>query len=77
MKHTLIVMAGVAALAALAGCTEKPQTRESGAVQDTAAFQGTGMPFTAPGWKPGDKVSWEQHLKTRLQNGQNDYTKVN
>ena len=35
------------------------------------------MPFTAPGWKPGDKVSWEQQLKTRTQNGQNDYAKVN
>jgi hypothetical protein len=77
MKHNLVLMAALAALAALAGCTEKPQTRESGVVVDTAAFQGTGMPFAAPGWKQGDKVSWEQHLKTRLQNGQNDYTRVN
>jgi hypothetical protein len=74
MKHELILAAAVMALAA---CTEKPQTRESGVVVDTPAFQGTGMPFTAPGWKAGDKVSWEQHLKTRTQNGQNDYTRVN
>ena len=74
MNKTLILAAAVAALAA---CTEKPQTLESSARPDTAAFQGTGMPFAAPGWKPGDKVSWEQHLKTRTQNGQNDYTRVN
>ena len=35
------------------------------------------MPFAAPGWKQGDKASWEQHMKVRTQNGQNDYTQVN
>ena len=74
MKHTLILMA---AMAALAGCSEKTQTINSGNRPDAAAFSGTGTAFTAPGWKPGDKVSWEQQLKTRVQNGQNDYAKVN
>ena len=74
MKHSLVLIATVAALAA---CTEKPQTLSSGVRQDTAAFQGTGTAFSAAGWKPGDKTSWEQQLKTRTQNGQNDYTKVN
>lgn len=73
MKRSLIL---IATLAALAACTEKPQTLSSGVRQDAAAFQGTGMAFTVPGWKPGDKTSWEQQLKTRTQN-QNDYTKVN
>jgi hypothetical protein len=35
------------------------------------------MPFAAPGWKAGDKPGWEAQLKTRAQNGQNDYVKVN
>jgi hypothetical protein len=79
MKNNLILAVAVLALAA---CTEKPQNLESGvrataAGSDSAAFQGTGMPFAAPGWKQGDKVSWEQHLKTRTQNGQNDYARVN
>jgi len=74
MKQILIL---AAAVAALAGCSENKQTIHSGNRPDTAAFEGTGMPFAAPGWKQGDKVSWEQQLKTRLQNGQNDYTKVN
>ena len=74
MKHILVLLAVMAALAA---CSEKTQTINSGSRPDAAAFNGTGMPFTAPGWKPGDKTSWEQQLKTRLQNGQNDYAKVN
>ena len=74
MKQILILITAVAALAA---CTEQPQTINGGNRPDTAAFQGTGMAFTAPGWKQGDRNSWEQHLKTRAQNGQNDYAKVN
>jgi len=74
MKHSLIV---IAALTALAACTEQPQTlNSSGTKVDAPAFQGAGMAFTVPGWKPGDKTSWDQGLKTRTQN-QNDYAKVN
>ena len=71
------VLIPVAAALALAACGEKPQAMKDNAKQDTAAFQGTGMPYAAPGWKAGDKASWETQLKTRTQNGQNDYTKVN
>ncbi len=66
----------ISTLTLLAACTDQPQTISSGNRADTAAFQGTGMPFAAPGWKQGDKTSWEQHLKTRTQMGQNDYNKV-
>lgn len=59
----------------LIGCTEKPQTISSNPRVDTAAFQG-GSAFTAPGWKAGDKGSWESELKVRTQMGQNDYNKV-
>ena len=74
MKHAVLI---VAAGLALAACGEKPQSMQGAVKQDTAAFQGTGMPFVAPGWKAGDKTSWESQLKARTQNGQNDYTKVN
>ena len=66
-----------AAAASLAGCGEKAQTISQGVRGDTPAFQGTGMPFTAPGWKPGDRTSWEAQLRTRAQNGQNEYSKAN
>ena len=75
MKHTLILAAARGGIGGLQRTAADPRERRR--APDTAAFQGTGMPFAAPGWKQGDKVSWEQQLKTRTQNGQNDYTKVN
>jgi hypothetical protein len=32
--------------------------------------------YAAPGWKAGDKTSWEQSLRARAQYGQNDYTRA-
>jgi hypothetical protein len=77
MKTHLTLMAAVAAAAALSACGDRTQTISSGVRPDAAAFQGTGKAYAASGWKQGDKTSWEQQLKTRTQNGQNDYTKVN
>jgi len=69
-----LILAAAAALA-LAGCAEKEQNA-SGIKSDTASFQGTNRPYVAGGWKPGDKASWEQQLKVRTVQGQNDYAKV-
>ncbi len=44
---------------------------------DSQAFQGTGMPYAVQGWKQGDKASWEQQVKNRTQQTQNEYNKVN
>ena len=66
----------VAVFATLTACSETPQS--SGIPRsDTKAYTGTGSTFTAPGWKAGDKAGWEQHLKARQQNGQNDYSRTN
>jgi hypothetical protein len=73
MRPLLMITAALA----LTACGEQPQSMKESAKQDTAAFQGTGMPYTVPGWKAGDKAAWEAQLRTRTQNGQNDYTKVN
>lgn len=62
-------------LAGLLACTEKPQTL-SGVKSDVAPFQGAENQFAAPGWKRGDKTSWEQGLKARAQNTQNEYSKA-
>ncbi len=64
----------IASLLALAGCGEPPQPL-AGVKSDVPAFQGTGSNFSAPGWKPGDKTSWEQQLRTRGL-GQDDYAKA-
>jgi hypothetical protein len=75
MKKSLLVAA--AAVLVLAACGEKPQGM-GGVKQDTTPFSGTGgSKFADPGWKAGDKTSWEQHLRNRAQNGQNDYTRAN
>ena len=73
MKQALL-FAAVAALA-LAGCAEREQTSK-GVKSDTAAYQGTNHPFVVPGWRPGDRNSWEQQMKVRTVMGQNDYAKV-
>jgi hypothetical protein len=77
MKRVLMIGASFAALVALAACTERPQTLDSGVKVDAQAFQGTGLAYAVPGWKQGDKASWEQQMKVRTQNGQNEYTRVN
>ena len=64
------------ALAGLSACGEKPQTI-GGVKSDVAPFQGAQNQFAAPGWKAGDKTSWEQGLKARAQNTQNEYSKTN
>lgn len=73
MRRVLPVLA---VLAALAACGEKPQTI-GGARQDAAAYSGGESAFIARGWTPGDKTSWEQQLRSRAQNTQNEYAKVN
>ena len=72
-----IALIGVAAAAAalLSGCGEKPQTL-GGVKSDVAPFQGTDNRYAAPGWKAGDKTSWEQALKARANNTQNEYSKA-
>ena len=73
MNRTLALLCAMAFAATLAACAEKPQTLESGVKVDVQAFEGTGMPYAAAGWKQGEKASWEQQLKVRTQNGQNEY----
>ena len=77
MKRLTTAAWAALALAMISACGDKPQEMGGGVRQDTPAFNGTGSPFVASGWKPGDKTSWEQHLKARLQNSQNDYSKAN
>ena len=64
------------ALVALVACGERPQTA-SGSKNDVASFKGADNQFVAPGWTAGDKTSWEQGLKARMQRTQNEYSKTN
>jgi hypothetical protein len=71
-----VLLLGLAAVA-LVACAEREQTA-NGIRTDAAPFNGTNKqpPFSASGWKPGDRANWEQQLKVRTVNGQNDYVKV-
>lgn len=69
-----LVLAALAVMA-LAACGERPQTA-SGGKSDVGAFKGADNQYVVPGWKPGDKTSWEQGLKARAQNTQNEYSKA-
>ena len=75
MKRIFITLTAVLTLAGLSACTEKPQTG-GGVTHDAAPYAGTGCNFTQPGWKAGDKASWEQQLKARQQYSQNEYTRT-
>ena len=72
MNKTLII---VSLATLLAACGERAQTIGGG--KDAAAYTGTGTAFQQPGWKPGDKASWESELRARGQYGQNEYNRVN
>jgi len=82
MRRVPAIVALISALVLLAACGEKPQTNAHGVRIDAAPWTGTGAKpgtataFTASGWQPGDRSSWEQHLKTRAQN-QNEYNRIN
>lgn len=71
MRATLII----SAIVLLSACGDKPQSA-GGVKGDIAPYQGVDNKFAAPGWKAGDKSSWEQALKARTQNTQNEYTRT-
>jgi major membrane immunogen (membrane-anchored lipoprotein) len=71
MRHILLI----SALVLLSACGDKPQSM-GGVKSDVAPYQGVDNKFAAPGWKAGDKTSWEQALKARTQNTQNEYTRT-
>ncbi|MDQ3057916.1 MAG: hypothetical protein M3R45_00135 [Pseudomonadota bacterium] len=74
-RFFMLICAGVA-LAGLTACGEKPQTLGAKKT-DVAPYQSAQSQFTSPGWQSGDKTSWEQGLKARMQRTQNEYSKTN
>lgn len=78
MRKLLLVAA--VALGLTACSVEESQELHSSnanAEQGAPSYTGTGTNFVAKGWTPGDERSWQQSLKVRLQQGQNEYNKVN
>ena len=74
MIRTIGVIALAAAAMGLSACGEKAQTAQTRKA-DTQAWSSGNSAFVAPGWKEGDRSSWEEQLRNRAQ-GQNDYAKA-
>ena len=65
--------------AAAADASADPKYLEQSNAQRAQVQPGNNAPaaFVNGGWKAGDKTSWEQALRTRAQEGQNDYARTN
>jgi hypothetical protein len=73
MKRHHLVLAAVVVLAS--GCGQKSETSTSARKSDQSPVAGADSAYMAAGWKAGDAVSWEQHLRARAQN-QNEYSRT-
>ena len=72
----LVGMGAAAAVGlGLLGCGDKPQTSGTRKADSHPYTAATGT-HTAAGWKAGDATSWESQMKSRAQNGQNEYTRT-
>jgi len=77
-RGTLALLMTAAIAVPLAGCGEKAQTSGQSSVKksDAKAWEGApNDPYAVGGWKAGDKDSWETQMKTRAQQGQNEYNR--
>jgi len=79
MKNTttrLATAVAASALLLLSACGEKPQTAGMQHAADKEPWTGSiQKAFDAPGWKPGDKASWEAQIKQRNRS-QNEYVRM-
>lgn len=72
MNRALIVAALAVALLA---CGERPQNATSARKAHPVQWNAAQDPFVVPGWKSGDKASWEAQLRERTA-AQNEYGRV-
>lgn len=69
-----LVLAATATLL-LGACSEKPQTAGTHAPDQQAWNGSTQRAFDAPGWKPGDKASWDEQINKRNRS-QNEFVRM-
>ncbi len=74
----LQLVAVMAAVLTLSACGERAQRLDGSAKSwDAPAWSvsaAANPAFAAPGWKPGDKTSWQEQMRRRNQ-AQNDYVR--
>lgn len=70
-----LISSGIVAAALLLGaCGERPQTVTTKKA-DAKPWLGAQSEMDS-GWKVGDRASWEEHVNTRTQRGQNEYNRI-
>ncbi|WP_298288637.1 hypothetical protein [Thiomonas sp.] len=76
MNRRLSLLLCGAALALVAGCSQKPQTlTQTGAPPSQDPWMGANPAFTEKGWKVGDQASWQREIDRRAQY-QNEYVRM-
>ena len=73
-QRVLLICCALGLVAGLAACGEKPQTATPRKT-DQKAWQGADNPYAVAGLKAGDKLAWEEQIRTRAQT-QNEYNKA-
>lgn len=78
LRRTATIAAAALGTLALVACGDQPQELQGQAIKsDQAPHVGVGQSqYVQGGWKPGDRTSWEQQIKTRAVYGQNDYARM-
>ena len=71
-RGLMVAAVALTAVFGLSACGEKPQGKTERKVDATAFSGSTVSGYTAPGWKAGDKTSWEGQMRERNK-GQNEY----
>lgn len=71
-RLTGAVLVSAVAVFGLSACAEKPQEKSVRKADATSYSGSTVQGYTAAGWKPGDKTSWESQIRDRNK-GQNEY----
>ena len=75
MRAVWRVAALLAVAVAVSACGESTSGSKSTKKADGKAWEGAGPTFAASGWKPGDKASWDEQMRVRVQL-QNDYARA-
>jgi hypothetical protein len=77
MSRLVAMAVASAVLLGVAGCGggSSPATTSASKSAGQPAWDVAGTPYVAPGWKPGDKASWQEQMTKRAQN-QNEYLRV-
>ena len=65
----------LAAAVGMAACGESTSGTKTAKKSDAKSWEGAGSTYAAPGWKPGDKASWDEQMRLRIQS-QNDYARA-